>query len=191
MKRNPPPQIKKDERGLSGEAGQPRFLIIGQVARPHGIRGELRADIHTEQPERFTWLKQVYLSLDEDGVGAVPYQVAAARLHQKQVLLQLAEVTERNGAEELRGRWLLVPQEEAIPLEEGEYYLYQVIGLSVYTDTDEPLGVLVEVIETGANNVFVVQGGERELLLPDIAEVVRDIDFERGRITVHLLPGLL
>ncbi len=85
-----------------------------------------------------------------------------------------------------------MPREDAIPLEEGEYYLFQLLGLDVYTDEGQYLGKLKDVIETGANNVFVVKGeGQKDILLPDTKEVVTDIDFDNGRLTVHLLPGLL
>lgn len=178
------------ERGRADDAALPRFLVIGQITRPHGVRGEVRADIHTELPERFGWLKQVYLAADPDEPYPHVLAVEAARLHQGQVLLKLATVEQRDDAERLRGQWLLVPESEAIPLEEGEYYLYQLIGLAVYTQEGEHLGELVEVIETGANNVFVVRGAEREVLIPDTSEVIQDIDFEHGRVTVHLLPGL-
>ncbi len=173
-----------------GESSQPRFLVIGQIVRPHGVRGEVRADIHTELPERFTWLKEIYLATDETGADATTWLIEALRFHQGQVLLKLASMNDRDEAETLRGHWLLVPEDEAIPLEEGEYFLYQLVGLAVYTDEAELLGELVEVIETGANNVFVVRGAEREWLLPDTDEVVLEIDFDSGRMTVHLIPGL-
>jgi 16S rRNA processing protein RimM len=91
----------------------------------------------------------------------------------------------------LRGQLLLIPEDEALPLAEGEYFLYQLVGLAVYTDEGEHLGSLVEVLETKANNVFVVRGSRGEVLLPDIDEVVLEIDFEAERMLVHLLPGLL
>ncbi|VAW40964.1 hypothetical protein MNBD_CHLOROFLEXI01-878, partial [hydrothermal vent metagenome] len=87
--------------------------------------------------------------------------------------------------------WLQIPVEEALPLAEGEYYLFQLTGLAVFTVEGESLGTLTSVIETGANRVFVVQGDKGELLLPDIEDVVEDIDFENGRLTVKLLLGLI
>lgn len=190
MKRKQTLPPVNQERGRADDAAPPRFLVIGQIKRPHGVRGEVRADIHTELPERFNWLEQVYLADNPDDTHPRALGIEAVRLHQGQVLLKLATVEQRDDAERLRGQWLLVPESEAIPLEEGEYYLYQLIGLAVYTEEGEHLGELVEVIETGANNVFVVRGAERDILIPDIPEVVQEIDFERGRVTVHLLPGL-
>lgn len=180
-------QKKEDQRGLVEASTEPRFLIIGQVLRPHGVRGEMRVTPYTDVPERFTWLETVYLG-DEN---PQPVGVEAARLHQDIILLKLAGYDDRDAAESLRGVWLQVPESEGIPLAEGEYYLYQLEGLAVYTDEGEHLGEITSVIETGANNVFVVEGVRGEVLLPDIDDVILDIDFTNGRVTVHLLPGLL
>lgn len=162
------------------------FIVIGQITKPHGIRGEVRVKPHTDEPDRFNWLEQVYVGELSPRLMAVE----KARVHQGMVLLKLTAVNDRNAADTLRGEWLMVPEDEALPLAEGEYYLFQLEGLTVVTDSDELLGTLTRVIETGANNVFVVQGALGERLLPDIAEVVQEIDFENGRMIVKLLPGL-
>lgn len=180
-------QEKNEQRGLVENSIEPRFLVIGEIVKPHGVRGEVRVLPHTDVPERFTWLETVYLGED----NPQPVVVEMARLHQKIVLVKLAGYDDRDAADSLRGNLLLVPETEAIPLEEGEYFLYQLEGLAVFSDEGDELGVLTQVLETGANNVFVVSGADREILLPDIEEVILDIDFENGRITVHLLPGLL
>lgn len=161
-------------------------MVIGQVLKPHGVRGEMRVRVITDLPQRFTWLETVYLGLEK------PRQVVVegVRFHQEVVLLKLAGYDDRETAAELRGEWLQVPESEAIPLEEGEYFLYQLEGLNVVSDEGETLGVLVQVLETGANNVFIVRGPGGELLLPDTEEVVLDIDFEQKQMRVHLLPGL-
>ena len=163
------------------------FIVIGQITKPHGVRGEVRVKPHTDEPARFTWLEQVYVGAD----APQPMAVEQARVHQGMILLKLTAVNDRTAAESLRGEWLLVPEEEAIPLEEGEYFLYQLEGLTVETTTGETLGTITSIIETGANNVFVVQGDQGELLLPDIEDVVQEIDFENDRMLVTLLPGLI
>lgn len=173
-----------------GEPTATTYLVIGQITRPHGVRGEVRASIITELPERFQWLEIVYLSRQADDPAPRPVPVESARLHQGHVLLKLGGINDRNDAENLRTHWLLVPESEALPLDEGEYYLYQLEGLAVYTDEGEHLGEIVETIETKANNVFVVNGSGGELLLPDIDDVVLDIDMDTGRVIVHLLDGL-
>ncbi len=180
-------QEKNDRRGLVENSTEPRFLVIGEVLKPHGVRGEVRVLPHTDVPERFTWLETVYLGEENPR----PVAVEMARLHQNIVLVKLAGYDDRDAAETLRGELLQVPETEAIPLEEGEYFLYQLEGLAVFSDEGQHLGELTQVLETGANNVFVVSGADGEILLPDIEEVILDIDFENGRITVHLLPGLL
>jgi len=175
-----------DQPGSVDSSPEPSFLVIGVVGKAHGIGGEVRVIPETDQPERFTWLQVVYVGEEEPQ----PVVVESARVHQNTVLLKLTGYDDRDAAETLRGEWLQVPEAEAIPLEEGEYYLYQIKGLSVVTEEGEALGELVDIIETGANNVFVIQGEQGQLLLPDIDEVILNIDFEIGRITVHLLPGL-
>lgn len=180
-------RLPENRRGSAGQFAEPRFLVIGRVLKPHGVRGEVRVAPLTDFPQRFTWLETVFLG----EVDPYPVVVEAVRFHGELILLKLAGYDDRESAGRLRGVWLQVPENEAIPLEEGEYFLYQLEGLIVFTDAGDRLGELVRVMETGANNVFVVKSDSGELLLPDTAEVVQEIDFENGRMTVHLLPGLL
>lgn len=163
------------------------YLVIGKITRPHGVRGEVRVLPQTDIPERFTWLESVIVG----STDSEPIAVEHARLHKEMVLLKLAGFDHRDQAETLRGQYLYVSEEDAIPLEEDEYFLFELEGLEVVTDDGRILGELAEIIETKANNVFVVRGDLGELLLPDTDEVVQEIDFENGRMIVHLLPGLL
>lgn len=177
----------RKNQGSVDNTTEPSFLIIGQINKPHGLRGEVRVTPHTDMPERFTWLEVVYVGQ----TNPQPVVVEGARLQNDVVLLKLAGYDDRDTADELRGQWLQVPESEAIPLAEGEYFLFQLMGLDVVTDDGETLGKLVEIIETGANHVFCVSGNRGQVLLPDIDEVILDIDFDNGRMTVHLLSGLL
>jgi 16S rRNA processing protein RimM len=181
----------QSERGLAETAVKPRFLIIGEIARPHGIRGEMRVVVHTDLPERFSWLKTVYVGDRRGHDTPQPVAVASVRYHQDRVLLKLVDFDDRDAAGSMSGRLLYVPESEAIPLEEGEYFLYQLEGLAVYEENGRLLGHLTSVLETGANNVFIIQGDYGEILLPDIPEVILQIDFDASRMTVHLLDGLL
>jgi 16S rRNA processing protein RimM len=165
-------------------------LVVGRIVRAHGVRGEMRVEVLTELPERLTWLERVYLSRDPDDENPQPATITGVRFHKGQALLTLEGTGSREEADALRSTYLLVPVGEAIPLEEDEYYLYQLEGLEVVTDEGERLGVIKEVLETGANQVFVVAGPAGELLLPNTQEVVQEIDLEAGRMTVHLLAGL-
>lgn len=181
------PLERQNERGFADSIAEPRFLVIGQVVKPHGIRGEVRVRVYTDLPERFTWLKTVFVGKK----NPKPIGVDSVRFHQGWALMKLNGYDDRNAAETLRTQLIQVPEEEGIPLEEGEYYLHQVIGLKVFTDEGVDLGSIVEVIETGANNVFVVAGQFGEVLLPDIDDVILRIEIDAGRMDVHLLPGLM
>jgi 16S rRNA processing protein RimM len=171
---------------------QPPFLLLGRVMRPHGIRGEVSIEVLTAYPERIVPDMRVYLGNDpKDASSAASYRVEHARKHQRHLLLQLEGIADRSAAELMRSQYVMVPLEDAVPLDEGEFYLFQVIGVAVYTDEDEHLGEVVDVIETGANDVYVVRGPRGEVLLPAIDDCVLDIDIDAGKMTVHLLDGLL
>jgi len=179
-------QQPKRGRGSATENAEPRFLVIGQITKPHGVRGEVRVRPHTDVPERFSWLTQVYVGQTNPQLR----QIESMRWHKEILLLKFDGLDSRDAIEGLRGQYLQVPESEAIPLADDEYFLYQLIGLQVVSDDGQVLGELKQVIETGANRVFVVRGEAGELLLPDIPDVALDINFEDGRMTVHLLPGL-
>ncbi len=143
-------------------------------------------EILTGYPERLPLHRVVYL-----GPQAQPYPVESVRLHQGAALIKLAGCDTRNAAETLRGLLVQIPLEDAIPLEEGEYYYFQVVGVEVFTDEGELLGQVVEVMETGANDVYVVQGKRGEVLIPAVEDVVRELDLTARRMVIALLPGLL
>ena len=165
---------------------EPRYLAIARVLRPFGVRGEMKVEVLTGFPEQLGRLKRVYL-----GPEAAPHAVAHFRWHGNELLLLLADVQDRDAAEELHGQLVQIATEEAVPLGPGEFYEHQIIGLTVVTAEGEALGQVVQVLATGANDVYVVQGPHGEVLLPARAEVVRKIDLDGGTMTVTLLPGLL
>jgi 16S rRNA processing protein RimM len=171
---------------------KPQYLLIGEILRPHGIRGELRLKILTDYPERVAKIKTVYLGKDATDDAAIPYKVQSARLHQQFLLLTLAEVQDRNEAETLRGQFVMIGIDDAVPLEDDEIYLYELIGLTVKTDTGEELGTIQDVLETGANDVYVVSSRKYgEVLIPAHDETVLEIDMDSETVTVKLPDGLL
>jgi len=183
----PPGGFKKETRGSAGNTAEPRFLVIGRIIRPHGIRGELRVESFTDTPERFSWLEKVYLEED----NGAPLMVEDVRFHQNWVLIKFTGIDDRTAAESLRRSWLYVPRDEAVPLAEDEYFLFQLIGLQVINQHGDLLGEIHDVIETQANNVFVVRTNRDEHLIPDIPDVIREIDFEKMIMTIEEFPGLI
>jgi 16S rRNA processing protein RimM len=165
---------------------EPRFLAIGRIVRPHGVRGEVQMEILTDYPEHVADIPAVYV-----GPQRHRYEVKRARLHKKRLLLHLKGINDRDAAETLRGQLVEVAIEDAVPLEVDEYYEFQLVGLDVETEEGQELGELVGILDTmGANDVYVVHGLYGEILLPAIEDVVREVDLEAGRMIVHLLPGL-
>ena len=124
------------------------------------------------------------------GSARVPYKISAARTHRKRLLLRLANIEDRESAEALRGQDVSISVADAEPLQPDEYYIRELIGLQIVTEEGEVLGTLKDVLETGANDVYVVTHDGEEWLLPAIKDVVRAIDLERKEMSVHLLPGL-
>lgn len=170
----------------TGDGSEPRYLVIGQIVAPWGVRGEVKVTIETGFPERFKQLQRVYL-----GEQVTPFVLERSRLHKGHALLKLEGCDDRAVAEKLRGQWVQIPIEEAMPLGEDEYYVYQIVGLEVWTTAGEHLGRVSEILFTGANDVYVVWGEKGEILIPAVEDVVLEVDLAGGRLIVELLEGLV
>ena len=159
--------------------------MVGRVLRAWGIRGDLKIAPFTDRSEDFTHYRSVLV-----GPQRKPYEVKSFRPYQGNWLLHLSGVESRHDAEALHGQEILI--ETALrPRQEGEFFAREVIGLKVRTIAGEELGEVVEILVTGANDVYVVNGPRGEILLPARVEVIKGIDVEAGVMTVELLPGLL
>ncbi len=170
----------------------PKYLLLGEVLRPHGVRGELRIKILTDYPERIKRLKLVYVGRNPEDTNVTAYAVEHMRMNQDFGLLKLKGVEDRDTADRFRQLFIMVDLENAVPLEEGEYYLYQLIGLKVLTTSGEFIGILQEVLETGANDVYVVESDKHgQILIPVIPSVVIQTDIQAGIITIQPMEGLL
>lgn len=166
---------------------EPRYLAVGRITRPHGVRGELRVEVLTDYPEHIADLQRLYI-----GKQHRPYKVLGVRFHQDAMLLTLEGCEDRDTADALRGSLVEIAVENAVPLEEDEYYHFQVVGMQVETDEGAVLGEVVDVLTApGANDVFVIYGPQGEILIPVIEDVILDFDTDANRIHVHLIPGLL
>lgn len=172
------------------EANQPpRYVAVGHIVAPHGIRGEVKVELMTDFPERYRPGAKFYLG-DLAGTAVTPVQVTAARPHQDAMLVKLASVPDRNAAELLRDQYLLILEEDLMVLGEHENYVHDLIGLQVFAADGEVLGELTEVLFTRANDVYVVTGPQGEVLLPALREVVLHVDLAARRMTVAVPDGL-
>jgi 16S rRNA processing protein RimM len=152
------------------------------------LRGEIVVAVLTEFPDRFAETEWVYLGNEFE---AEAYRLEGHRWNKRNILLKLSGVADRTQAEQLRGQLVQVPVEEAMPLPEGSYYMYQLLGLQVITTEGEMLGPIVNILETGANDVYVVDRQGKELLLPAIADVVQSVDLAKGQMIIKIIDGLI
>lgn len=169
----------------------PGYMAVGQIVGAHGLYGELKVEAYSDFPDRFAPGATLYMGEDLEKV-----RVTSVRPHKANLLISLEEIGDRNEAEDVRGLWLYVPEAEAGMLEEGQYWIHDIIGLQVVTVDGMPIGKITDVMVTGANDVYVVRpagdiNGGRDVLLPAIADVVEQVDIPNGIMVVRLLEGLI
>ena len=170
---------------------KPKYLVVGEILRPHGVRGELRMRVLSDYPDRLPQLDCVYLGDSPDDAALDKRALDGLRFNKKVALLTLAGCRSRNDADQLRGKVVLISIDQAAPLAEGEYYLFELIGLRVIADQIE-IGRIKEVLQTGANDVYIVEGeAYGEVLIPAHDETIVNMDFDAGFITMALPDGLL
>ena len=166
-----------------------QYLRVGVISSTHGIRGEVKVYPTTDDPERFRELKKVILDAKE---GRRTLEIQGVKFFKNQVILKFRDLDNINDVECYKGADLLISREDAVPLEENENFIADLIDMEVVTDTGEKLGVLTDVIQTGANDVYVVKTSqEKEVLLPAIRDCILEVDVEEKRMRVHILEGLL
>ena len=164
-------------------------LEVGQIVNTFGIKGEVKVTPFTDDINRFDDLKKVYVKTrKEDRL----YKVENVRYHKNMVLLKLEGIENPEQAELLKNSYLEIDREDAIPLEEGQYFIVDLIGLDVYTDEGKLLGKVDDIYNTGANDIYVVKDElGKQILLPGIKEVIKQVDLNNEKIIVHLIPGLI
>ncbi len=161
------------------------YLVVARIVSPQGNRGEVKAEIITDFPERFASTSAVYL-----GPEHRRHEVEGYRMLEDAVVLKLKGVDDMDQAERLRGTLVEVPEEAAVKLPEEHYFWHQILGLQVVTIEGESIGKVDDILQTGSNDVYVVHGPRGELLIPAIKQVVKRVDLTRGTMTVELMPGL-
>ena len=156
-----------------------QYFRVGVFANTHGIRGEIKVYPTTDDVSRFRDLKEVILDTKKE---PIPLEVEGVKFFKNMVILKFKGIDNINDIEKYKGCDLLVSRENAVPLEEGEFYLADIMGMPVIDEEERELGVIREVLQTGANDVYIIQkkrGGE--ILLPAIPSCILDIDFENNR----------
>lgn len=165
-----------------------QLLRVGVISSTHGVRGEVKVYPTTDDVNRFKKLKKVVL---DTGREHLELEISGVKFFKNQVILKFKGFDNINDIEKYKGKDILVHREDAVELEENENYVADLLDLKVVTDDGQVLGYLTEVMETGANDVYVVETEDgKELLLPAIRECILDVNLDEEVMTVHILPGL-
>jgi 16S rRNA processing protein RimM len=162
--------------------GEPVFLVAGRLRRPHGIAGEIVLEILSDFPERFKVGRQIFVGEDHS-----LHTISEIRVVPEGLLVHLEGIATREQAFDLRNQLVYVRLRDLPPLPAGTYYHHQLIGLSVIDEAGQTIGLLTEILETGANDVYVVTSPEgKEILIPAVESVVQEVDLEARCIRVNL-----
>ena len=165
------------------------YLRVGVIASTHGVRGEVKVFPTTDDASRFKKLKTVVLDISPE---PVTLHIESVRFFKNMVIIKFKEFQNLNEVERYKGKDLLIGRDQAVKLGPNENFIVDLIGLKVVTDEGEDFGVLKDVLKTGANDVYVIQGKEgKEYLFPAIKQCILNVDLESGTILVHIMDGLL
>ena len=169
------------------------YFEIGKIVNTHGIQGEIRVLPSTDDPSRFGLLDTLEIFFTDAQEQSYPLE--KARLHKNLAILKLKGIDTRNAAENLVGGIIKIPPEKALPLEEGEYYQRDLLGMTVVTGDGEELGELAQILVTGANDVYVVrpllaEDNKKDILIPAIRQCILDVSVAEKLMTVNLMDGL-
>lgn len=165
------------------------LLQVGVITATHGIQGEVKVFPTTDDVKRFKKLKNCYLSNEKEKIEV---EVISCKFFKQFAILKFKQFPTINDIEPYKRYGIWVTRDQAVPLRRNEYFITDIIGSSVVTEDNQELGILKDVLKTGANDVYVVeQANGKELLLPAIKQCVLDVDVDQKKITVHLMKGLL
>lgn len=178
----PPGQPEQDPTTGSPRPGEPVFLAVGRLRRSHGISGEMIMDVLTDFPERLQPGKTVYV-----GDAREPVRIAGIRGHDRAMIIHLQGLDSPEAAARFRNAMLFVKSTELPKLPEGEYYHHQLLGLKVLDEAGQEVGQLTDILETGANDVYLVKTPEgKEVLLPAVEDVIIEVNLDRREVRVRL-----
>ncbi|MBR3636125.1 MAG: 16S rRNA processing protein RimM [Lachnospiraceae bacterium] len=165
------------------------LLQVGAISSTHGVRGEVKVFPTTDDVKRYSKLKEVILG---EGSTAPLLHVESVKYQKNMVIVKFKEYNSLNEVENLRGKNLYVTRENAVKLNKNEYFVADLIGLSVIDEAKNIKGILKDVMPTGANDVYIIELEDgRELLLPAIKDCIKEVDISNGIMKVNVLDGLL
>ena len=165
------------------------MLRVGVITSPHGIKGEVKVFPTTDDAKRFKELKKVIL---DTGKEYIPMEIEHVKFFKNMVILKFKGYDNINEIEKYKSRDLLITRDQAVDLAPDEYFITDLLGLAVVSDQGVELGTLKDVLETGANDVYVVAMKDgKELMLPAIGDCILNVDLEQRRMEVHVLEGLM
>lgn len=165
------------------------YLEVGQIVNTNGLKGLLKINPFTDDITRFERLKTIFIEHKKE---LLEFEIESVRYQKKQVLLKLKGIDTIEEAEKYREDYLKINRNKEEKLPEDTYYIVDLIGLDIYTDNGELLGKLDDIFSTGSNDVYVVKNSEgKQILLPAISDVIKNIDLEQKKIVVNLIEGLL
>lgn len=167
------------------------YLKVGQILKPHGVRGEVKVYPLTDDCKRYSKLKKVYTTKDDANFSEI--EIESVKYVKEFPIVKLKGIDTVNDAEKLRQEYIYVDRENAVKLPEGSYFIADLIGMKVITDIGEDLGEVVSVFPTGSNDVYEVKSPnyKKNILLPAIKDVILDINIESREMKVHILEGLI
>lgn len=164
-------------------------LQVGVISSTHGVRGEVKVFPTTDDVTRFKKLKEVILVTEKT---EKVLKITSVKFFKQFAILKFEGIDTLNDVEVYKGASLFVDRKNAVKLQKDEYFIADLIDLSVVDENGNELGTLIDVMQTGANDVYIVKNAEgKELLFPAIKECILDIDFKAGQMTVHVMDGLL
>lgn len=166
------------------------LITIGKAVKPFGVKGEMRIEPMTDFPDRFRKLGRVFLV--SPAGKEIECKVRSVRSDAGGSFFMIfSGYDSPEKAKELNGWFIKLPREEAVPLPEGSYYWFELIGMEVFSESGEKLGKIVDVFETGSNDVYVIKQGRKEIYIPATKEIVKQVDRAAKRMVIHVVDGLL
>lgn len=166
-----------------------QLLQVGVISSTHGIRGEVKVFPTTDDVKRFKKLKEVIL---DTGREHLVLEVESVKFFKQFAILKFRGIDHINEIEKYKGKSLFVDRKHAVELKKNEYFIADLIGLTVYTEDGEKFGVMKDVLETGANDVYIIDSLKHgEVLVPAIKQCILSVDMEEGRMVIHLMEGLV